>query len=96
MSSGELQSNSHSLLRLQQSHHSAKYLRGIPTELLIQTLAPHFVVAACGYGAANTLLQVLDKGSWLEIGAKALFSGTLSGWMAMLAFISLGLTSNDY
>jgi hypothetical protein len=96
MSSGELQSNSHSLLRLQQSHHSAKYLRGIPTESLIQTLPPHFVVAACGYGAVNTLLHVLDKGSWLEIWAEALSSGTLSGWVAMLALISLGLASNDY
>lgn len=56
----------------------------------------YFGVAAFCYGAVHTIFYVLDKGTWSAIWAEALDPGILTGWIAMLVFIPLGLTSNDY
>ena len=53
-------------------------------------------VAAFLYGLLHTAFYILDKGGFDPILAEALELGIWTGWVAILIFVPLGLTSNDY
>ena len=55
----------------------------------------HIGVAAFFYALLHTLLYVLDMGSVQAMLAEVWALGIWTGWLAMLVFLPLGLTSND-
>ena len=52
-------------------------------------------VAAFGYAALHTLLYVVAMGNLDDMLAEIGATGIWSGWLAMLLFVPLALTSND-
>lgn len=55
-----------------------------------------FGVAAFFYAAFHTLLYILDMGSLQAMLGEFWALGIWTGWLAMLIFVPLGLTSNDW
>lgn len=55
-----------------------------------------FGVAAFFYAAFHTLLYILDMGSLQAMLGEFWALGIWTGWFAMLIFVPLGLTSNDW
>jgi len=53
-------------------------------------------VAAFCYAFAHTVLYIVDMGSLDDILGEALLLGIWTGWLAMLIFIPLAITSNDW
>lgn len=52
-------------------------------------------VAAFFYAALHTVLYLVDKGTFATILAELPQTGIWTGWLAMLIFVPLAITSND-
>lgn len=55
-----------------------------------------FGVAVFAYAAAHTIAYLVREAVLADIIADALTAGILTGWLALLIFLPLALTSNDY
>lgn len=56
----------------------------------------YFGVAAFCYALAHTILYVIDMGSVANVLGEALLLGIWTGWLAMLIFVPLAITSNNW
>ena len=56
----------------------------------------HFGVAAFLSAALHTVLYVLNKAGWLPMLSEFWQIGIWTGWLAMLIFLLLSLTSNNF
>jgi methionine sulfoxide reductase heme-binding subunit len=68
--------------------------RAAPIRLLIKHRRA-FGVAAFLYASFHTLLYIIDMGSLQSMLSEFTALGIWTGWLAMLIFVPLGLTSND-
>lgn len=68
-----------------------------PRRWLIWLLARrrYFGVSAFGYACLHLLLYLIDMGSFADIIAEIGALGIWTGWIAMLLFVPLALTSNN-
>ncbi len=56
----------------------------------------YFGVAAFFYALLHTVLYIIDMGSLQAILGEFLALGIWTGWLAMIVFLPLAVTSNDY
>lgn len=54
-----------------------------------------FGVAAFGYAGLHTLFYIIDTATWVKMVSEITSTGIWTGWLALLIFIPLGITSNN-
>lgn len=52
-------------------------------------------VAACGYGLLHLAFYLYDMGDWVMIADEALIFSIWTGYLALVIFIAMGVTSNN-